>query len=99
MEVEYENGTVTVRFSAPATLEMDRDTLDFTAYPDCAHIRLEFRGVKLISSMVLGSIMRMMDRYRTQCSVRLLNLEPEMRNLLTRTGLGSWLTMVEHTER
>ncbi len=99
MQIKREGDTVHIRFEGPATTELDRNELDFPDDGSVREFNLEFRGVKLISSMVLASMMFLMDRHRGKAKIRLMNLEPEMRNLLTRTGLGSWLEMAESSDK
>lgn len=99
MLISLENDTAYIELEAPMTTEIDRTRLDFTGNPEIKHIRIQFRGVKMITSMVLAGMMFLMDRHKNHCQVRLLNLEPEIRNLLTKTGLGSWLQLAESGDR
>ncbi len=99
MLISLEKDTAYIELEAPMTTEVDRARLDFTEHPEIKHIRIQFRGVKMITSMVLAGLMFLMDRHKGRCEVRLLNLEPEIRNLLTKTGLGSWLQLAESADR
>lgn len=99
MLISIENDTVYIELDSPATTELNRQEIDFSDRPEIRRIRVQFRGVKLITSMVLAGLMFLMDRHRKTCEVRLLNLEPEMRSLLTRTGLGSWLDLAETADK
>ena len=99
MLISIENDTVYIELDSPATTELNRQEIDFSDRPEIRRIRVQFRGVKLITSMMLAGLMFLMDRHRKTCEVRLLNLEPEMRSLLTRTGLGSWLDLAETADK
>lgn len=99
MLITIEDQTVYIELDAPATTELDRRELEFSDQPEIQRIRIQFRGVKMITSMVLAGLMFLMDRHRKSCEIRLLNLEPELRNLLTKTGLGSWLEMAESADK
>ena len=99
MLISIENDTVYIELDSPATTELNRQEIDFSDRLEILRIRVSFRGVKLITSMVLAGLMFLMDRHRKTCEVRLLNLEPEMRSLLTRTGLGSWLDLAETADK
>ena len=98
MLISIEDDTAVLQLDAPATMDLNRQELDFSGHPELRHIRIQFRGVKLITSMVLASLMYLMDQNRDRCQIHLLNLEPEMRNLLSKTGLGSWLAMAETSD-
>ncbi|MCR9143380.1 MAG: hypothetical protein NXI24_14095 [bacterium] len=98
MLIITEDDTAYIQMDAPATTEADRRELDFSNRPEIRRIRIQFRGVKMITSMVLAAMMFLMDRHRKTCEIRLLNLEPELRSLLSRTGLGSWLELAESAE-
>ncbi len=99
MLITTDDDTVYIEMDAPATTEVDRRELDFTDRPEIRRIRIQFRGVKMITSMVLAGLMFLMDRHKADCEIRLLNLEPELRNLLTKTGLGSWLQLAESGDK
>ena len=98
MLITTEDDLVYIEMDAPATTEVDRRELDFSGRPEVRRIHIQFRGVKMITSMVLAGLMFLMDRHRKDCEIQLLNLEPELRNLLTKTGLGSWLEMAASSD-
>ncbi|MCB1309081.1 MAG: STAS domain-containing protein [Leptospiraceae bacterium] len=88
-EIEINADRVLVRLDAPATTELTREELVFPE--NIRHILLDCRGVKMITSLPLAAIMLMLDREKRRSQLEFLNVEPELRHLLERTGLARWL--------
>jgi len=97
MRVEYENDRIIFRFEAPATVEMPEDALVVPSNSSIREVFLDFKGVKIISSMVIARLLMLIDQQKGKKRIVMINVGEEMKRLFLRTGLDNLLDYVQDT--
>lgn len=95
MRTVIKNEEMFFHFPAPVTMEVQADSL---VVPDGLSVRqiiLDFRGVRAISSLAIGAVLRLLEAEQSRRAVRICNIGPELQDIFERTGLSHILRNVD----
>ncbi|MBE7437337.1 MAG: STAS domain-containing protein [Spirochaetales bacterium] len=87
MRTVIKNDQLIFHFDSPVTVEIQSDSLLIPPNLKIRQVVLDFTGVRAISSLAIGAILRLMETEKDRLEVRMENVGPELEEIFKRTGL------------
>jgi len=91
MRTVIKNDQLIFHFDAPVTVEIQSDSLLIPPDLQIGQVVLDFAGVRAISSLAIGAILRLMETEKDRLEVLIQNVGSELEEIFKRTGLDHLL--------